>query len=340
MTVLVVGGAGFIGTNLVAHLARAGQRVRVYDDLSRDGVDRNLAWLQKTYGDRVDARIADVRDRAALRAALDGVDTVFHLAAQVAVPASLVDPRHGFDVNARGTLELLEAVRVMRPRPAFVFASTSKVYGCLPDLALRPENARWQPIDDALAASGIDERQPLEFRTPYGCSRGCADQYVLDYAQSYGVPATVFRLSSVYGPHQTGAEDQGWVAHFLLRAISGAPITIYGDGRQVRDLLYVDDLVDAFVRAWSRISVLAGRAFNLGGGPTNTLGLLELVTLIETLRGSAPEVRFEGWRLGDQRYFVADTNAFAAATGWSPRVSPRAGIEALHGWLVANARQP
>ena len=333
--VLIVGGAGFIGTNLASYLASRGQRVRIYDDLSRAGVDRNLAWLQREYGEKIDARIADVRDRERLREAVEGAEAVFHLAAQVAVTTSLVDPRHDFEVNARGTLEVLEAVRAQATRPPVVFTSTNKVYGCLPDLALADETTRWMPVDAELRTRGVGEDRPLDFRTPYGCSKGCADQYVLDYAHSYGIPATVFRMSCIYGPHQFGTEDQGWIAHFLIAAIRRARITIYGDGKQVRDVLFVDDLVDAFVRAWSRIGVLAGRAFNIGGGPEHTLSLVELLQQIEELRGERPELRREPWRPGDQRYYVSNTTAFTEATGWRPRVGPRAGVEALHGWLAS-----
>jgi CDP-paratose 2-epimerase len=337
--VLIIGGAGFIGCNLAAHLAKSGKHVRIYDDLSRPGVDRNLAWLQRTYGDRIEARIADVRDRSKLRDAANKVEAVFHFAAQVAVTTSMLEPQHDFDVNARGTVEVLEAVRASPTKPAVIFTSTNKVYGCLPDLSLRDDGARWTPTDAEIATHGIDERRPLEFRTPYGCSKGCADQYVLDYAHSYGIPATVFRMSCIYGPHQFGTEDQGWVAHFLIRALEGKPITVYGDGKQVRDILFVDDLIDAFMRAWSRIGLCAGKAFNIGGGATSTISLRELLGMIETLRGRAPEVRYEGWRPGDQRYYVSNTARFRAATGWQPRISPRTGIDVLHGWL-ADRRLP
>jgi CDP-paratose 2-epimerase len=188
-------------------------------------------------------------------------------------------------------------------------------------------------VEPTIEANGIDERRPLEFRTPYGCSKGCADQYVLDYAHSYGIPATVFRMSCIYGPHQFGTEDQGWVAHFLIRALEGKPITIYGDGKQVRDILFVDDLVEAFMRAWSRIGLCAGKAFNIGGGATNTISLRELLAMIEALRGRPTDVRYEGWRPGDQRYYVSNTGAFREATGWLPRVGPRPGVETLYGWL-------
>jgi CDP-paratose 2-epimerase len=258
---------------------------------------------------------------------------VFHLAAQAAVTTSLFDPLTDFEINARGTLEVLEAVRALRDRPAVVFASTNKVYGGLNDLPLRITEGRWTPFDAQVATTGIDETRPLELRTPHGCSKGSADQYVLDYAQCFGIPATVFRISSIYGPHQMGTEDHGWVAHFLIRAIEGKPITIHGDGRQVRDVLFADDLVDAFVRAWSRIGALAGRAFNIGGGPERAISLLELVAMIEALRGTKPEIKLDDWRNGDQRYYVSNSSAFTSATGWTPRVGPRAGVEALHGWL-------
>ena len=331
--VLIVGGAGFIGSNLAAHLARGGRRVRVYDNLSRPGVAHNLAWLRREHGDRVEVRVGDVREAARVRDAVAGAGAVFHLAAQVAIGASVADPLHDLDVNTRGTLELLEAVRAVRPMPPIVFASSNKVYGCLPGLALRQSGDRWLPAADGIAARGIDEAQPLAFATPFGCSKGAADQYVLDYAHTFGVPATALRLSCVYGPHQLGTEDRGWVACFLLRAIEGAPITIHGDGRQVRDVLHVDDLVDALVRAWTQIEAVRGRAFNLGGGPERALSLRELVALVGELRGARPELRYDAWRAGDQRWYASDTSAFRAATGWRPTIAPRDGVEALLDWL-------
>jgi CDP-paratose 2-epimerase len=338
--VAILGGAGFIGANLAAHLARTGHRVRIYDNLSRAGVERNLAWLREAHGSRVEAVIADIRDRDRLRAALAGTAAVFHFAGQTAVTTSLVDPRADFDVNAAGTLEVLEALRAQPRPPPLLYTSTNKVYGTLPDLPLVAQADRWRPIDDALHARGIDERRPVEPRTPYGCSKACAEQYVLDYAHCFGLPAAVFRMSCIYGPHQLGTEDQGWVAHFLIRALAGEPITIYGDGRQVRDVLFVDDLVDAFVRAWQQIDVVRGRAFNIGGGARHTLSLLELVDEIARLGGHRPALRFEDWRAGDQRYYVSDTAAYTAATGWRPLVAPRAGARALHDWLVARACVP
>jgi CDP-paratose 2-epimerase len=338
--VLITGGAGFIGANLAHHLAERGHTVRILDDLSRAGVERNLAALRAQHGERIDARIADVRDREAVRAAVRDVAAVFHFAGQTAVTTSLVEPYHDFTVNAGGTLEVLEAVRDLARPPALLFTSTNKVYGCLPDVALRVEGTRWRPQDDALLDAGIDEQRALQFRTPYGCSKGAADQYVLDYAHSFHLPAVVFRMSCIYGPRQLGTEDQGWLAHFLIRARDGEPITIYGDGLQVRDVLFVDDLVDAFVRAWTQIDVVRGQAYNIGGGPANTLSLVELLELIERLAGRRPELQFEAWREGDQRYYVSDTRAFTAATGWQPRVRPQVGVEALHGWLAEHRVTP
>ena len=337
--IAILGGAGFIGANLAAHLLGAGHRVRIYDNLSRSGVGRNAGWLREVYGARVEVVIADIRDRDRLRAALAGTAAVFHFAGQTAVTTSLDDPRADFEINAAGTLEVLEALRAQPSPPPLVYTSTNKVYGTLPDICLIAQGERWRPADDGLHDRGIDERRRVEPRTPYGCSKACAEQYVLDYAHGFRLPAAVFRMSCIYGPHQLGTEDQGWVAHFLIRALAGAPITIYGDGRQVRDVLYVDDLVDALVRAWQQIDLVAGSAFNIGGGPRNTLSLLELVDAIGRLSGRRPELRFEDWRAGDQRYYVSDPRAFTAATGWRPRVSPHAGVEQLLGWLVEQAGQ-
>jgi len=338
--VLITGGAGFIGANLAHHLLSAGRAVRVLDDLSRTGVYRNLAWLRAQHGSQLDIRIADVRDRTAVRHAVRGTAAVFHLAGQTAIPPSLVEPRHDFTVNAGGTLEVLEAVRERPEPPPLVFASTYKVYGGLLDLKLRLDNSRWNPVDTSVNLHGIDERRQLELRTPHGCSKGAAEQYVLDYAHSFEIPAVVFRLGCIYGPHQIGSQDQGWIAHLLSCAIEDLPIRIYGDGHQVRDVLFIDDLVDALVRAWREIEQVRGRAFNIGGGPHSTLSLFDVLEMIEQLRGRRPKVVFAPPRDGDQRYYASNTRAFQVATGWRPRIAPSAGIEALHHWLVEHAASP
>jgi CDP-paratose 2-epimerase len=330
--VLVTGGAGFIGANLAHRLMSSGTRVRVLDNLSRPGVERNLAWLAASHDRLFEHVLGDVRDPAAVARAVRGVSAVFHCAAQVGVTTSLVDPVLDFEVNARGTLNLLEAVRREDPPPFVLFASTNKVYGALEDVALVDVGGRYVPVDPALR-KGVPEQRGLAFHSPYGCSKGAAEQYVLDWAHTYGVPATVFRMSCIYGPRQFGTEDQGWVAHFLVQALRGRPITLCGDGKQVRDALFVEDLVDALLLAHERPREVAGRAFNMGGGPGNTISLLELLDLVTELRGARPRVSFDDWRVADQRWYVSDPSAFAALTGWAPRTAVREGVARLHAWL-------
>ncbi len=333
--VLVTGGAGFIGANLADRLARDGQDVLVFDALLRPGVARNLDWLRRRHPRRVAAAVADVRDEGAVRDAAMRCSGVFHLAAQVAVTTSLAAPMEDFDVNVRGTLHLLEALRRRADRVPLVFASTNKVYGDLHDIALEEGDTAYLPLDPALRAHGVGEGRALAFYTPYGCSKGAADQYVLDYARSFGVPACVLRMSCIYGPRQMGTEDQGWLAHFVISALEGRPVSIYGDGRQVRDVLFVDDAVDAYLRAAARIGDVSGQAFNLGGGPANAVTLLAVLRAIEAATGRTPDVSFDAWRPGDQRYFVADTRRATAALGLPPALGWREGLARLARWLVA-----
>ncbi len=333
MPVLVTGGAGFIGCNIVDRLAGQGRRVRVLDSLARPGVERNLDWLRSRHADRIDYVAADMRDRAAVERAAEGVDAVFHLAAQVAVTTSFTDPVQDFEVNVGGAINLLDALRRQGRRVPLVFASTNKVYGDLADIPLRLRDGAYLPEDDALRARGVDETRALEFHTPYGCSKGAADQYVLDYARSFGLPTCVMRMSCIYGPRQMGTEDQGWVAHFLIRALAGEEISIYGDGQQVRDILHVSDAVDAYLAAWRSIDRVSGRAFNLGGGPSNAVSLLQLIGQIERLTGSPTPVRFSDWRPGDQRYFVADTTAIRAALRLERPRAWQDGVADLARWL-------
>ena len=337
MTTLVTGGAGFVGTNLAHALLVAGERVRIADDLSRPGVERNLGFLLEEHGDRLEFLRMDVRERDELREAVAGVDFVFHLAAQVAVTTSLEDPVADFETNLAGTVWLLDELRRLPDPPGLLLTSTNKVYGSLEDVQLARAYDRWLPVDYELREHGVSERRPLDFRTPYGCSKGAADQYVLDWAKSYGLAAAVFRMSCIYGPHQHGNEDQGWVAHFVLRTLADETLTIYGDGAQVRDVLHVADLVRAFLLVRERIDVLAGRAFNVGGGPDSTLSLLELVDLLEELHGSRPTVRYADARPGDQRWYVSDTSRLRTATGWSPRIQPVEGVGSLYHHLLPAA---
>ena len=334
--VLITGGAGFIGTNVAHRLLSEGRRVLVYDNLSRPGVEQNLGWLKEQHGDRVQAEIADIRDALSLRRAVSRASAVFHFAAQVAVTTSLEDPIEDFTVNARGTVNLLEALRSLDNPPPLVFTSTNKVYGGLEDLEFRPNGRRYDPADNAIRLYGINEERRLDFHSPYGCSKGTADQYVLDYARTFGLQAVVFRMSCIYGLHQFGTEDQGWVAHFLIRALHGEPITLYGDGLQVRDILFVDDVVNAFMLAFKYMDEVSGQAFNMGGGPSNSVSLLEVLDLIGHVHGKKPKVHFGGWRPGDQRYYVSNTAKFQAATGWKAQVGTREGIERLYQWLRDN----
>jgi CDP-paratose 2-epimerase len=327
--VLVTGGAGFIGANLADRLAAAGHTVLVYDALSRPGVERNLDWLSTRHPGKIAVAVNDIRDDAALTEAAATASAVFHLAAQVAVTTSLVRPVEDFAINLRGTLTLLEALRCRNRAAPLIFASTNKVYGDLADIALIQRGDQYQPEDATLRARGIDETRPLCFHTPYGCSKGAADQYVLDYAQSFGLRTAVLRMSCIYGERQFGTEDQGWLAHFLLRAIAGEPITLYGDGCQVRDVLHVGDAIGTYIAAWENIDRIAGRAFNLGGGPANAISLLQLIAHIETLLGRPVDVSFEDWRAGDQRYFVADATAVRTTLGLPTPLGWREGVARL-----------
>ena len=331
--ILITGGAGFVGSNLAHRLLSAGHRVRLLDNLSRTGVERNLRWLIETHGDLVDIEVPDVRNLSIVKQAVKDASQVFHFAAQVAVTSSLTDPIEDFEINARGTLNLLEAIRAMQNPPPLIFTSTNKVYGNLADLEFTKEGRRYAPVNLSIRERGIAESRPLDFHSPYGCSKGAADQYVVDYARTFRVPAAVFRMSCIYGPHQYGNEDQGWVAHFVIRSIAGKPITIYGDGMQVRDILFVDDLIDAFLLAQQHIKKVAGNAFNIGGGAANSISLLELLDLLAELHGGDVSVRFEDWRAADQRYYVADTSKFSGLTGWRPRVGVNEGVRRLYEWI-------
>lgn len=332
--VLITGGAGFIGTNLAHRLLSGGNPVIVFDNLSRAGVERNLRWLRTQHKEGLTVVLGDVRDARAVAGAVRQAGQVFHFAAQVAVTTSLDDPLTDFEVNARGTLNVLEAVRAAGREIPVLFTSTNKVYGDLHEVPLLALDTRYAVPPSSPLGDGVSELRSVEFHSPYGCSKGAAEQYVLDYARTFQMPTTVFRMSCIYGPHQCGNEDQGWIAHFLLRALRGEPITIYGDGKQVRDVLFVEDLVDAMLFAHANVAAVRGRPFNIGGGVGNTISLLELVALIANLQGELPNVKFADWRAADQRFYVSDIRCFSAATGWKPRVGVREGVRRLHRWLI------
>jgi CDP-paratose 2-epimerase len=337
---LIFGGAGFVGSNLADAVMSGGDDVIVFDNLSRPGVERNLNWLAARHGTRLQAIPGDLRDPVAVEAAVTEAGAIVHLAAQVAVTSSLADPVDDFTVNAMGTLTVLEAIRRLAPEAPLVFASTNKVYGSLTDLKMQQTPDGYIPLDPHIHKRGIDETRPLSFCTPYGCSKGTADQYVLDYAHSYGLRTAVLRKSCIYGPRQFGTEDQGWVAHFLIRALRDEPITIYGDGYQVRDILHVRDAVSAYRTVLRNIDRLTGRAFNLGGGAANAVSLRLVLDEIVTLTGRPLRINYTQQRPGDQVFFVADSGRLATQAGWHPTIAWRDGLRDLAEWLAADLDLP
>jgi CDP-paratose 2-epimerase len=332
--VLVTGGCGFIGCNLADRLAGRGNEVIVLDNLARAGVRENAQWLKSRYGERVNIVIADIREPISVIDAVREASAVIHLAAQVAVTDSVADPLADFEINARGTINVLEAVRLHNPSAPVLFASTNKVYGRLiDDRQILRADQRYQPASPLLA-DGISENAPLDFYSPYGCSKGTADQYVRDYARVFGLQTVVLRMSCIYGPRQFGTEDQGWIAHFLLSALRGDRLTIYGDGYQVRDALHVSDAAEAWLAALDHIALVRGRTFNLGGGPSNAVSLRELIALLRELTGNDISYSFADWRPGDQPWYVTDARALSAALGWQPKTPLRDGLISLHEWLA------
>ncbi|MGQ9491167.1 MAG: NAD-dependent epimerase/dehydratase family protein [Anaerolineae bacterium] len=336
MRILITGGAGFIGCNLAAASIEAGHQVTLFDNLSRRGSAANLAWLQETFGASAFAFIqGDIRDYPAILRAAEGQEAIYHLAAQTAVTTSVTDPRSDFEINALGTFNVLEAARNAGHDPVFIYSSTNKVYGGMEDAPAVELATRYELPD---YPQGVGEDRPLDFHSPYGCSKGAADQYVRDYFRIYGLKSVVFRQSCIYGQRQMGVEDQGWVAWFVIAAITGKPITIYGDGKQVRDLLHVDDLVRAFQMATARIDVTQGRIYNLGGGPANALSIwAEFGPLLSKLVGhKVVPAAFRNWRPGDQPVFIADVRKAAAEFGWMPQIGVREGIARLVEWVRVN----
>ncbi|GHC72378.1 NAD-dependent epimerase/dehydratase family protein [Limoniibacter endophyticus] len=334
--VIITGGAGFIGSNLADSLLSDGKDVIILDNLGRTGVDQNLSWLIERHGTKISPALADVRDLRGIEDYFTDAKAVFHLAAQTAVTTSLINPIDDFEANARGTLNVLEAVRKAGGEAPIVFASTNKVYGALDDLTMEEMADCYAPVDERIRQHGIDETRPLDFCTPYGCSKGVADQYVLDYAKSFGLRAAVLRMSCIYGPRQFGTEDQGWVAHFLIRALAGEPISIYGNGKQVRDILHVNDAVKAYRAVLDNMDSVSGHAFNLGGGPENAVSLNAVLQCIESLSINRVRTSHDAWRAGDQFYFVANTSKLRNALDWQPTIGWQNGIRDLACWLAEN----
>ena len=333
MKILITGGAGFIGSNAAARALVRGDEVMVVDDLSRAGAELNLEWLRGLGDFRFE--MIDVRDYRPLRAlmAADSFDAIYHLAAQVAVTTSVTDPRRDFEINALGTFNLLEAARETKQDGAIIFSSTNKVYGNLDDMPISERSTRYAFSGDKIAVS---ENQPLDFHSPYGCSKGSADQYVRDYARIYGLKTVVMRQSCIYGSRQFGIEDQGWVAWFIIAVLTGKKITVYGNGKQVRDILYMDDLLDTFDAAIRNIEKCAGGIFNIGGGPENSVSLLEFFNLLEELTGKKIDYSFSDWRPGDQPIYISDIAKAGRELGWKPQTMYKKGIRKLYDWVLEN----
>ncbi|HSJ86268.1 MAG TPA: GDP-mannose 4,6-dehydratase [Anaerolineales bacterium] len=332
---LITGGAGFIGSNYVQRLVQRGEKVTIYDNFSRGGAQRNLEWLSNSFGQGVfDVIVGDVRDAAKIAEAAREADVIVHLAGQVAVTTSVVDPRDDFESNAIGTFNTLEAARLSGRNPIFLYSSTNKVYGGMDDVELVEEPTRWRYKD---LVNGCPETQPLDFHSPYGCSKGTGDQYVRDYSRIYGLRSVVLRQSCIYGPRQFGIEDQGWVAWFIIAAVSGRPITIYGDGKQVRDILNVEDLLNAYDAAIEKIDVASGNVYNMGGGPQNVMSVwAEFGPILERLLGESIEVAHGDWRPGDQKVFYADIHKAERELGWKPGIGVEEGIHRLFDWVKEN----
>jgi CDP-paratose 2-epimerase len=332
---LVTGGAGFIGSNYVHRLVRRGEKVIIYDNLSRSGARRNVAWLEESFGkDAFKLIVGDLQDANLLTESVKDADIIVHLAGQVAVTTSVTNPRDDFEANALGTFNALEAARVSERNPIFIYSSTNKVYGGMDDVELVEEATRWRYKD---LLEGCPETQPLDFHSPYGCSKGTGDQYVRDYARIYGLRSVVFRQSCIYGPRQFGVEDQGWLAWMMIAAVTGRPITIYGDGKQVRDVLHVDDLLNAYDVAVEKIDTAKSQVYNIGGGLRNVLAVwAEFGPILERLLGREVEVARSDWRPGDQRVFYADFGKAKRELDWEPKIDLEEGLELLFNWVKEN----
>lgn len=332
---LITGGAGFIGSNYANRCLARAEKVVIFDNLSRQGAQLNLDWLRSNHGkDSFELIVGDVRNAAEIEKAAADADRIVHLAAQVAVTTSVTDPANDFSINAQGTFNTLEAARKSGKNPVFIYSSTNKVYGGMEDVKVVESTTRYDYAD---LPEGASESQPLDFHSPYGCSKGCGDQYVRDYHRIYGLPTVVFRQSCIYGLRQFGVEDQGWVAWFVIAAITGSPITIYGDGKQVRDILFVEDLMDAYDAAIARPEIAGGQIFNVGGGRKNTISIwLEFAPILEKLLGKEIPVSWSDWRPGDQPVYISDIRKAKQILGWEPKMDAASGIEKLFNWVKAN----
>ena len=332
MNLFITGGAGFIGVHTASYYLSKDDKVTIFDNFSRKGTKENVTWLQKKYGKtKLKVIEGDIRHFSVLKRSIPGHDVVIHLAGQVAVTTSVANPREDFEINALGTFNVLEAVRLHTPDSILLFASTNKVYGGMEEIKIIKGDNRYKYRD---LPDGIPETQNLDFHSPYGNSKGAADQYVRDYQRIYGLKTVVFRQSCIYGTHQFGIEDQGWVSWFTIAAVLGKPITVYGDGMQVRDVLFVEDLVKAYDLAIQRIKVAGGQIYNTGGGPKFTLSLLELLNLLEKKLGKKIPFTFADWRPGDQPVYISNIAKIKKYLGWGPIIGVEEGTSKMIDWIV------
>lgn len=333
--ILITGGAGFIGSNLAHQLIGQGHTVTIFDNMSRSGCQQNISWLQQTYGaDRFRLLPADLSDFESLKRATEGAERVYHFAGQVAVTTSVKQPRQDFMSNALGTFNALEAARAVGNDPIFIYSSSNKVYGGMEHIEIEEGGERYRY---ATLPHGIPETQGIDFHSPYGCSKGAGDQYTHDYARIYGLRTVVARQSCIYGYRQFGIEDQGWVAWFIIAALKGRPISIYGNGKQVRDVLFIDDLLAAYAGMVAHIDKTAGQIYNIGGGAEHTISIWqEFGPLLEELLDKYIPVTYETWRPGDQPIYVSDIRKAKQDFGWEPKVSVAEGIKKLATWIQNN----
>lgn len=330
---LITGGAGFIGSNLACHFSRKNYKVTIFDNFERKGTVDNSDWLKRNFP-KLKIIKGDIRRMKDVREAVKAKDIIFHMSAQVAVTTSVSDPRTDFEINALGTFNLLESARITGNKHLVIFASTNKVYGGMEEVRIIEKGGKYLYKDFPF---GISEKRQLDFHSPYGCSKGAADQYIRDYERIYDIPTVVFRQSCIYGPRQFGIEDQGWIAWFIIATTLGKPITIYGDGKQVRDVLYVDDLVKLFEKAVDNPKICRGKVYNVGGGMKNTLSVWsEFGPILEKLFKRKIKPRFSSWRPGDQKVYISDIGFVISELGWKPKIGVVEGITRLFNWVQVN----
>ena len=331
--ILITGGCGFIGTNATDYYLKKGYKVISLDNLSRTGSKQNLEWLKKQKGNFVFVK-ADIRNDKRILEIFRKYkpNLILHLAAQTTMVTSVTNPREDFEINALGTFNVLEAMRKGSPKASLIYTSTNKVMGELTNLKVVEKKKKYVFKN----IKGVSEKYPLDFHGPYGCSKGCGDQYTIDYARIYGLNTVVFRQSGIYGPHQFGIEEQGWLAWFINALIYDKPVTIYGNGKQVRDVLYIEDILRAYDLAFKKIKKTRGKVYTIGGGPNFSLSIWELFEILEKLGDKKFNYKLSSWRPGDQKIYVSDLSSIKRDIGWTPRFSPKQGLEKLYNWISQN----